>query len=380
MDTHITRDFLKAIAKKFFTAGTSPNPTPVSPASSEPLILPPFGGEMGIEIRSFLGRVEPWLRNGWKVLARRPEYYPPGTAIYDREFFQRESELLQRYGCVRFCYGYLFLAGSQEKMQAPPGASLEVSLDAIAQKVQMTIPDVRDILMSGMFEKELRQLFSGYLLHPDRPPTVWDQELLAVTPFFDYTTYSDVTNIIVPSYQPHDFVQPSYTTEPHIGVQLRARMEIDQRRNSNPEQVLDLAKQVAQAWQLPILIYGHPNGTYLPDGYRHTADDGVEGLLKRELGYLTSCQLMFAPDSGWSELMAWLQVPTLLEKMTNSHTFHWLKPFKPRLDVIRPEADVLKLAEQVRSLPESLPAPDWTLERAVSPEALGKLKQNFVKT
>ncbi|MBD2184717.1 hypothetical protein H6S82_31430 [Planktothrix sp. FACHB-1355] len=26
-----------------------------------PKVLPPFGGEMGFEIRSFLGRVEPWL-------------------------------------------------------------------------------------------------------------------------------------------------------------------------------------------------------------------------------------------------------------------------------------------------------------------------------
>jgi len=380
MDTHLTREFIRRVAKKFFTAEVPGQPVPYVPVDPYPRVLPPFGGEMGTEVRSFLGRVEPWLRSGWKILARRPEFYPPGTAICDREYFRRESEILKRYGCVRFCYGYLFTEKSKNKLQIPPSATLEVELAAIAQKLQLAIPDIRDIIVSAMFEKEIRQLFSGYLLHPERPPTVWDEILLSATPFFNYTTFADVTNIVLPSYQPQDFVEPSFTFAPHIGVQLRARMEVDRHRNSDPQKILALAEKVAHYYQLPILLYGHPDGTFLPEAYRHTADEGTEGLLKRELGYLRQCQLMFAPDSGWSEVMAWLQVPTLIEKMTNSHTFHWLSPFKPRMNVLRPEEDVVQQAEYVRSRTEFLPTPDLSLEQAVSPESLLQLKQNFIRT
>ncbi|MFB2921313.1 MULTISPECIES: hypothetical protein [Aerosakkonema] len=69
-------------------------------------VLPPFGGEMGFEIRSFLGRVEPWLRNGWKIIAKRPEFYPKDTAIYDREYLQKESEIIKKYNAVRVSNSY----------------------------------------------------------------------------------------------------------------------------------------------------------------------------------------------------------------------------------------------------------------------------------
>ena len=51
-------------------------------------MLPPYLGEMGYEVKYHLARVEPWLRNGWKILARRPEFYPPGTVVESPEFFE----------------------------------------------------------------------------------------------------------------------------------------------------------------------------------------------------------------------------------------------------------------------------------------------------
>src|ERR1017187_3604442 len=58
-------------------------------------VLPPYPGEMGHEIRGFLGRVEPYLRRGWKILARRPAFSPPGAAICDEAFFPREARLFR---------------------------------------------------------------------------------------------------------------------------------------------------------------------------------------------------------------------------------------------------------------------------------------------
>ncbi len=69
------------------------------------LILPPYPGEMGIEIRYFLGRVEPWLHAGWKILSRRPELYPAGTAIRDDALTEAENALFARFGAVRLATG-----------------------------------------------------------------------------------------------------------------------------------------------------------------------------------------------------------------------------------------------------------------------------------
>lgn len=379
MNIHLVRQFVRSIAKQFFSATPTAEP-PYVASNSHPKILPPFGGEMGTEIRSFLGRVEPWLRNGWQVMARRPEFYPPGTAFADPAYFARESALLQRYGCVRICYGYHFPEGSQQKLNIEPSGAIEVELKGIQKKLQLALGEVRDLALGAMFEKELRQLFAPYLLRPDRPPSVWDPTLLSVINFFDYTTFSDVTDVIVPSYKPQAFVEPTHTWPAHIGVQLRARKQVDPQRDSQPDRILALANQVSRQFQLPILIYGHPDGTYLPPGYSHTADQGIPGLLTRELGYLRSCQIMFAPDSGWAELMAWLQVPTLLEGMSGSHTFHWLKPFAPRMDLIQANQDILTLVERVQTLPECLPAPNPLLEPSLSPEGLIRAKQGWIET
>ena len=56
-------------------------PSPAMPKIGVKRVLPPYLGELGYEVKYHLARVEPWLRNGWKILARRPEFYPPGPRL-----------------------------------------------------------------------------------------------------------------------------------------------------------------------------------------------------------------------------------------------------------------------------------------------------------
>ena len=64
-------------------------------------VLPAFPGEFGVEIRYFLGRVEPWLNAGWRILARRPELYPAGAVIAADDLWPLEAELFRAYGAPR---------------------------------------------------------------------------------------------------------------------------------------------------------------------------------------------------------------------------------------------------------------------------------------
>ena len=61
-------------------------------------ILPGFIGEMGLEVKGFLAQVEPWLRAGWKIPARRVALYPDGTAFSDTEYFERIDSISQYFG------------------------------------------------------------------------------------------------------------------------------------------------------------------------------------------------------------------------------------------------------------------------------------------
>jgi hypothetical protein len=54
-------------------------------------LLPPYFGEMGFEIRYHLAQVEPWLRHGWKVVTRRPAFYPQDSAIAAPESPKRSN-------------------------------------------------------------------------------------------------------------------------------------------------------------------------------------------------------------------------------------------------------------------------------------------------
>jgi hypothetical protein len=142
---------------------------------------------------------------------------------------------------------------------------------------------------------------------------------------------------VPPSYLPPSFVTPREPIAPHVGVQLRNVVNgITQIRNSDQEWMLETAGKIAAHLGMDLLVYGHTDGCIIPQGYRTTWDAArPDGHLERELGYLKSCRIMLAPNSGWADLMAWLQIPTLLENCKVPGTFEPLRDcFNPKLEVV----------------------------------------------
>ena len=178
---------------------------------------------------------------------------------------------------------------------------------------------------------------------------------------------------VPPSFLPPSFVTPPEPIAPHVGVQMRNVVNIvEQDRNSDPEWMLGKAQEIAAHLGLDLLVYGHPGGCIIPAGHRTSWDAArPDGHMARELGYLKSCRIMLAPNSGWADLMAWLQIPALLEGAGKPETFEPLRDcFKPRLAVLDraapagPQADAL-IAATGCVLPDAARRP-WSI-RACSP-------------
>jgi tetratricopeptide (TPR) repeat protein len=315
-------------------------------------ILPPFLGEMGFEIRHFLGSVESWLKKGWKILAKRPDFYPPGTAIYDESFFKALKEIVNKYapyGVISLGFGYYI----------PPQSPIKMGghLDSDLAPIHTLAADTQALTISKNLERELRSLFAPFLLeNKDRPLTIWDQKLLSCTNSVnvnnEWTSFDRYVRYSIPaSYKPYHFENPSYRVGEHIGIQLRNIVQQKYepvQRNSDVEQALKYCKELSEHYSLPIIVYGHPNGTYQPDGYEKTSDNiPVSKLLEKELGYLRSCKLMLAPNSGWCDLMAWLQVPTLIENNVTFDYFSLLEDFSPTMGLINTSLPITKQADSL---------------------------------
>ncbi len=315
-------------------------------------ILPPYLGEMGVEIRYLLAAVEPWLNNGWRIPARRPELYPPGTAFADPALFADLGAVLEQAG-ARPHGAALFIPGA-----AFHGFQVDGSYDPQSGlAVQLRNPDPGRIglaLRIAELEQALRRIFARHHMPHSRPVTPWDR---ALTTIFDGRPEHHCGGAIVlaPSYLPEPFVQPGYDTWPHVGVQLR-HVVYNPTRNSDAAKVMAAATAAAAHLDVPLLVYGHPGGTLRPDGYESTYALHGADLLRFELAMLRDCRVMFAPDSGWCDLMCWLRVPTLVEMQQRPSTFAGMRAFRPRLaqyDAARP------VAEQVDALlraEEQLPA------------------------
>ena len=317
-------------------------------------ILPPFLGEMGFEIRHFLGSVENWLKRGWKILAKRPDLYPPGTAIHDESFFKALKDILNKYvpyGVISLGFGYYIPPQNPVKMGG--------YLDSNLAPMHTLAADVQAITIANNLERELRSLFSPFLLeNKERPLTIWDQKLLSCTNSVnatnEWTSFDRYVRYSIPtSYKPYYFENPTNIVGEHIGVQLRNIIQKKYepvQRNSDVEQSLSYCEELSKYYNLPIIVYGHPNGTYQPDGYEKTSDNiRVNKLLEKELGYLRSCKLMLAPNSGWCDLMAWLQVPTLIENNVTFDYFSLLEDFSPVIGLIDPTLPITKQADNLLS-------------------------------
>ncbi len=327
---------------------------PINNYHCDQKILPPFLGEMGFEIRHFLGSVENWLKKGWKILAKRPDFYPPGTAIHDESFFKALKKIISKYapyGVISLGFGYYI----------PPQKTIKAEghLDSNLAPIHALAADTQTLTIAKNLEIELRSLFAPFLLeNKDRPLTIWDQKLLSCTNSVnatnEWTSFDRYIRYSIPtSYKPHPFENPTYTVGEHIGVQLRNVIQQKYepvQRNSDVAQALKYCQELSKYYNLPIIVYGHPNGTYQPEDYEKTSDDiPVNKLLEKELGYLRNCKIMLAPNSGWCDLMAWLQVPTLIENNVTFDYFSLLEDFSPVIGLINPNEPITQQAARLLS-------------------------------
>ena len=324
---------VRLILKTVYLNQADPEPTvsPAMPRIGVKRVLPPYLGEMGYEVKFHLARVEPWLRNGWKILARRPEFYPEGAVAEAPEFFAACDAILSEQVIV----------GAGGGIYAPPreavGLDIVPSLEGQAIEVLLRLGDVNKITREALAEIQLRQLFLDWLDYDGRPLTDYDRNTFAFTETCVAETHIRRAEALRPTYLPPAFVTPSEPTEPHVGFQIRAVKMLDRNRNSDADWMVATARALGAHLGLPVLAYGHPDGCIIPEGVPTTWRDdlGGRGHLGRELGYLKSCRLMLGPDSGWTDLMAWLGIPVLLEMLAMPVAFEDLRDsFQPRIALL----------------------------------------------
>jgi hypothetical protein len=311
---------------------SSATETPAAPLSRNPLadeyaILPPYLGEFGFEVRFFLGAVEPWLRNGWSIPARRPELYPPGAAFLDPVFFAHIDELKDRFGGTEVLLGLSF--------GTSPQPWKEVKKELRGKERIVTIESVDDAFYRKLatIERAIRQAVKSRYFHAFRQQTPWDYPLTSVhVPWAPALSFP--VNTLVPTYKPAAFSIENPAVGPHVGVQLR-NVPAKPERNTDVARILPLVQSAANYLKLPIICYGHPEGTLPAPGAPTTFElAGGTSLLAFELGALAKCRLLFAPETGIANLAGWLQVPTLLESQLLAYEYESLRPFNPRIDVI----------------------------------------------
>jgi hypothetical protein len=296
------------------------------------LILPPYLGEMGLEIRGFLAQVEPWLRSGWMIPARRPGLYPYGSAFYDHEFFNYVSQikkdfgLFEMIGSLRCDKPILFNEGNVNFS----GNHLLIDLKGDWFEFSKT---------SVAAERAIRKLFALRYVKDAFVPSIWDLNLTGLAEPFDWSVYLSM-RAIVPSYFPSSFSNPSLKPHDHIGLQIR-NLPQNPDRNSNPDLMISTAILASKIAGLPIIVYG--KGTdIIPNGFVHsmTLISKSNEPLTEELSLLSSCRLMISPDSGWADLMGWLRIPCLIEQQWFSYLYEGLSPFKPKIQIISPDRSI----------------------------------------
>ena len=317
-------------------------PLPAGRLNGERL-LPPYFGEMGFEIRYHMAQVEPWLRHGWKIVTRRPAFYPEGSAIAAPEFFAAADQVLAS-----------LWRGRQSWRAACPaagGGRYRHRTSLRRQDRQHHGASVGDTKghHPGLAEIAIRKLFLEWF-HSDSAGC----RISTASNCPSWVRPSAIWNIArrrgaaqLPAAQ---LRHPARADRPACGrADAQCGQHRQQDRNSDPEWMLGKAKEIAAHLGLDLLVYGHPGGCIIPAGHRTTWDAArPDGHMARELGYLKSCRIMLAPNSGWADLMAWLQIPALLEGAGRAGTFEPLRDcFKPRLAVLDrdapagPQADAL---------------------------------------
>ena len=329
--------------------------SPAMPRIGVKRVLPPYLGEMGYEVKYHLARVEPWLRNGWKILARRPEFYPAGAVVDAPEFFEAVDTIMHEQVVV----------GAGAGIFAPPpdlaGLDIEPRLDGQTIEVRIKLAEMNKITREAVAEIRLRQLFLDWLDYDGRPLTDYDRNLFAFSETCVAETYIRRAEALRPSYLPPAFETPPEPMAPHVGFQIRAVKQLSRNRNSDPEWMCATAAAMGAHLGLPVVAYGRPDGCIIPEGVHATwrEDDGGRGHLARELGYLKSCRIMLGPDSGWTDLAVWLGVPVLLEMLHFPMAFEDLRDsFQPRIALVDRDAPIGPQVDALMTAVHCLPTTD----------------------
>jgi hypothetical protein len=322
-------------------------------------ILHPFLGEMGLEIRGFLGSIEPWLRNGWVIPARRTALYRPLTAFEDPPYFERIN-------AIKSAYGLREITGRLDKIIGPRIAA-STAMDETTFQLIMSADIANDLQQALAARRELRHAFFERYGHDQLLPTRWHTKLSSQCHGDD--DFEECARwAVVPNYLPPYFENPPFEFPRHVGIQLR-NVPQNPQRNSDPERMGRLAAEASAILDLPIILYGQGEDFSLPDVQR-TVDLIPAGTaqLSAELVFLKHCALMISPDSGWTDLMGWLRVPTLLERIYFPWGFEGLRPFSPRITLAN-EADL-------RASIETVLAPD--IECVLPDPHLGETTSEFL--
>lgn len=335
--------------------------SPETPRIGVKRVLPPYLGEMGYEVKFHLARVEPWLRNGWKILARRPEFYPPGTALEAPEFFEACDAILYELVVVGAGAGIYASPSLVDGMSYIPGIDVLPKFDGVGMGIHLQLPEIGKVTREATAEIRLRRLFLEWLDYDGRPLTDYDRNIFAFTETSIAESALRLAEALRPSYLPAAFESPPEPWPAHVGFQVRAVKQLDRKRNSDPDWMAATAQAIGAHLGLPVLAYGRPDGCVIPEGVDTTwrDSDGGRGHLARELGYLKSCRLMLAPDSGWTDLMAWLGVPVLLEMLVSPVTFEGLRDsFQPRIALLDRDGPLAPQVDALLASDTCLPYPD----------------------
>jgi len=285
-------------------------------------ILPPFLGELGYEVKYFVGLVEPWLRSGWKLISKRPELYPKDTTVSCPELFEEINKLKVKYSAQEVHSNLCVLFENRSTMN-------RTDYETVKRK----------------FEFELRETLRPHISSPCRPITIFDTLLTSswsgINEFF-LSSYHGLR----PSYLPDAFSSGPQLCPPHIGVQFRNVSSKDEIRNTNWQLSFPTLAELSIELALPLYVYGEPTGCFFPpscvkaSSFHNSDYSGLAG----DLACLRSCRIIFSPDSGWTDLMAWLRIPCLILRLHNNFTYLSALSFDAKIDLYDNSQPILKQA------------------------------------
>jgi hypothetical protein len=288
-------------------------------------ILPPFLGEMGYEVRYFIALIEPYLRSGWKLISNRSSLYPEKSTIQIPELYIEIDKIKFKY--------------QAESVHN----KLLLNFGGLSSSHERSIANAK-------FEKEIRSLILEFIDDYGRTITPLDKTLTSAWAGLDDQALMGYHGL-VPSYKPLDYLLGGDCPK-HIGVQFRRFFKKDIHRNSDTNKLYPLLQELSAMSNLPLFVYGDSEACFFPNDCLQASSYHPKNLngLAGDLRCLKSCEIMFAPDSGWADLMCWLQVPTILQKLNTNYTYFPMIPFKPILTLLKENISLYEQLQEIKKL------------------------------